>query len=196
MAKDYKLRKRILDAEVVERGSHIFAGNKEGEEPANNHMSLDILLKMPRERRHISNRLAARALLYAPDLIVPIADGGNGWGEDIGELIRKPVAHLKKIPSPRGEKNFAPVSALSEGLIRRSKRLLIVDDVGSRLVSLAGVLRVPYVAESAVALVGIWNRGLPEQQEPVGIQRDWLIEEHIPQQLPPDSEYFRGKWAE
>lgn len=181
------LRERILDTCLIS-GDFTFAGGAE----ADNKLDLERALLIPDLVSSIIDRLCELAEPYNPDALTGLPNGATRWAEYMAERMRLPVIYLKKEITEPGNKTYSLCSKADYQYTERrpGARLLVVEDVGSKLTSFRGALKsVPFIGSNALGLVGIWRR-LPEQSDsPDPQSTSWMVEEHIPLKLSKDSPY-------
>lgn len=160
-----------------------FAGGKR----ANNKLDLELILDNPTLRKRVGRSIAHLAQTYNPDLVVGVPDGANWLAGDIANYLGINQISLNKDPETKSISFASDKDAL---LCAGALRVLVAEDVFNEYTSTRKVLAIPQIGKRAVAAIGIWDRGLEAERQPIVIETKSLVSFHIPSQLPGDS----GLW--
>lgn len=186
---------------LLEVGLVPFFGRFAGGQEANNKLVLDaesVWAKNPALFEIVSSRLGQLAARYRPDLIVPVPSGADGYGWQIANRTGVQCATLQK---DAATKQISIDEALDHAL-RHAERVLIVEDVTTRLSSVRRVLDIPEIGQRAVGVVSVFDRGAPTNllQLPDGVAFKSLVAEYLPPSIgvasPHYGIYLRNMWAQ
>jgi hypothetical protein len=178
----HDLRERLLKAGIGHYNKRFVSGVE-----ANNKLDLDFetINRFPELRTDVLNGLGKLAVVHAPDLIVPIPNGANGYGSKVARALGIDFMILGKNPVTKDIfYNIGDLAALM-----KYRRIVLVEDVPNALTTTNTVLAMRGMAERVVGVIGIWDRGDPAIRLPLpgGVAVSSIVQEYIPAQLGPDS---------
>jgi hypothetical protein len=161
-----------------------FNGKFAGGDEANNKLDLEQLQYIPDLRQKVASGVADLAKPYRPSLIIPIPNGANWLGGEVADLCGVKSLELRKDPET---KEISLKDDESRITCMEAEEIVLVEDAITRFTSTRRALAIPHIAERAVAVVAIWNRGHFDERLGLGIDHHALVDEYIPPMLPKDS---------
>jgi hypothetical protein len=180
----HNVRDRLLSV-CLERHEGRFASGQK----ANNKLDLEKLANDPELEQFVVESLAGRVLEHAPEFVVGIPDGATQLAGKVAVNSGLYLAHLKKNDQDPNKFEFASW-ADEEAICEPLNRGVLIEDVFNRFTNTRRALAIPLLAKRIVAVEAIWDRGLPAYREQLDIPCGSIISEHIPDQLPDDSDLW------
>lgn len=177
------IESRLFAAGIIVPGDYRFHGGDQ----ANHHVDMELVANNPELEDELVDEMTELVKAYSPDVLVGIPDGGTDWAQRVSDRARLQTALLEKRPRPDGSNDFEFTSSRERDRVQRMGRLVIIDDVATRLSTLERVLQTPEILPKAVGFVAILNRGRPTDQRELRIARSYVVERYIPPILPADS---------
>lgn len=179
----------VLLADCLELGRFRHANGRK----SNNKLNLDHLHEHAHHLQTVLLQLGNIALRYSPDLLVGVPSGGTFLADKLTDdgYLNIPAARLSKESDEFGLKTFTYDSDEDMDLITSAERIVVVEDVFNKFTSTLGVLALAGIKQSAVAVVGIWDRGgdHPSRLSPA-VPAHALVSRYIPNFLHESDEIF------
>lgn len=177
--RDYFLEKCFV------RDDRVFASGIQ----ANNKIDMERLVNDP-VAHALVERLGGLIVAQRPEFLVAVPNGASWMTAFLCKQLSIPEVQLTK-RQDRTIDFLNPEEALR---VFDYERGVIVEDIFNRFTNTRKVLSLRGMSERVVAVTALMDRGEPTTREPLEIPHIVLVHEPIPEQLSPDSVYW--KYAE
>jgi len=178
-------RAETLDYFLVhcfDRADKIFASGRQ----ANNQVDLELLADDP-VAHALVRRLGTVIMDSQPDFLVAVPNGARWMTRILCRELSLPEIMLSK-------DEHRDISYANEGEAARITEFdngVIVEDLFNRYTNTRKVLALPGMGERIVGACALMDRGSPADREALAIPTSVLVHTYIPEQLPPDSAYWK-----
>lgn len=137
----------------------------------------------------VVGRICELAEPYKPEFVIGVPHGATGLAGkvalELGNNVYNPVLKIDK-----AAKTMDYATQLDRSIVERLDRGLLVEDVPNRRSSIQRALRVPDLAAKISVVLGVFDRGLPDERKSVDKPVHSIVALEIPAILPSDSELW------
>jgi orotate phosphoribosyltransferase len=177
--RDYFLEKCFV------RDDKVFASGIQ----ANNKIDMERLANDP-VAHALVERLGGLIVVQRPEFLVAVPNGASWMTAILCNQLSIPEVQLTK----HQDRSVDYLNAEEATKVLSYEQGVLIEDIFNRFTNTRKVLSLPGMSERVVAVTALMDRGEPSIREPLEIPHFVLVHEPIPEQLPPDSVYW--KYAE
>lgn len=177
-----------LEGQLLRVGFRRYDGTFAGGQKANNKTELDYdtLARHPRLLDRVVELMCEEAESYNPDFFVGVPDGATNLAGRVAREYGAYHVSLRRVSKEemgyKTEIDRSSIAHLGDGVL--------IEDVLNQLTNTRRALMVEGLDPKILAVIGILNRGMPGEQQPISKPIHSLVTRSIPAILPPSDELW------